>query len=254
MHPNIVRLAVHEDGKQSVFFNPNNPEAVVFSGGATTLTAWFDFNHTASEQHQQACAAARTAGAPEPPAPECLSVLYHDFPAIAVYDKGTRAWRPRAGTSSARCLLPVGRMYFVHPLSAVTFVASSHVHPQHAHIHPAGCPHCPQLQRTTGPDYWRNSRGEIMFAGDTVSSLDWLVAEMRQNAAEVHAMHIQGEEHSLLAAQYLEQQLRLGAQQGLPAVGTAVSTGDGVHPNSRWTFGAEVFSAADLAEMGVAPY
>lgn len=92
-----------------------------------------------------------------------------------------------------------------------------------------------------------------MFAGDTVSGLDWLVAEMRQNAAEVHARHIQGEEHSLLAAQYLEQQLRLGAQQGLPAVGTPVGTG-GVHPNSRWTFGAEVFSAADLAEMGVDPY
>ncbi len=95
-----------------------------------------------------------------------------------------------------------------------------------------------------------------MLAGDTVSGLDWAVAEMRQNAAQVHAMHIEGEEHSLLAAQYLEQQLRLGAQQGLPPVGTRVATGNHAHvvPHSRWTFSIEVLTDAEMAEMGLDPY
>jgi hypothetical protein len=49
--PNVVRLAVHEEGKQAVVFRCDDPAAVrtALDKSGTTLTTWFDYNKAAKQ-------------------------------------------------------------------------------------------------------------------------------------------------------------------------------------------------------------
>jgi hypothetical protein len=101
-HPNVVRLAVHLKGRQTILFQEGTNAAVALNRNPhTTLTAWFAFNKTAREHLN-------------PSAPLCLAfnTLYHDFPRIATWKKKEKQWALRTRTPG---LLPVGRMYFVQP-------------------------------------------------------------------------------------------------------------------------------------------
>ncbi len=72
-HPNVVRLAVHLKGRQTILFQEGtNATAVLNRNPHTTLTAWFTFNKT-TRKHLNPSAPLRLA----------LNTLYHDFPRIA---------------------------------------------------------------------------------------------------------------------------------------------------------------------------
>jgi hypothetical protein len=101
-HPNVVRLAVHLKGRQTILFQKGTDAAAVLNQiPHTTLTTWFAFNKTTREHLN-------------PSTPLCLALntLYHDFPRIATWKKKENQWALRTQTPG---LLPVSRMYFVRP-------------------------------------------------------------------------------------------------------------------------------------------
>ncbi len=101
-HPNVVRLAVHLKGHQTVLFQEGTDAAAKLNRNPhTTLTAWFAFNKTAQEHLN-----------PSAPLRLVLNTLYHDFPRIATWKKKEKQWALCTRTPG---LLPVGRMYFVQP-------------------------------------------------------------------------------------------------------------------------------------------
>ncbi len=101
-HPNVVRLAVHLKGRQTILFQEGTDAAAVLNRNPhTTLIAWFAFNKTAREHLN-----------PSAPLRLALNTLYHDFPRIATWKKNEKQWALRTRTPS---LLPVGRMYFEQP-------------------------------------------------------------------------------------------------------------------------------------------
>jgi hypothetical protein len=101
-HPNVVRLAVHLKGRQTILFQEGTDAAAILNRNPhTTLTTWFAFNKTAREHLN-----------PSAPLRLALNTLYHDFPRIATWKKKEKQWAFRTRTPS---LLPVGRMYFVQP-------------------------------------------------------------------------------------------------------------------------------------------
>jgi hypothetical protein len=101
-HPNVVRLAVHLKGRQTILFQEGtNAAAVLNRNPHTTLTAWFAFNKI-TRKHLNLSAPLRLA----------LNTLYHDFPRIATWKKKEKQWALRTQTPS---LVPVGHMYFMQP-------------------------------------------------------------------------------------------------------------------------------------------
>jgi hypothetical protein len=101
-HPNVVRIAVHLKGRQTILFQEGTDVMAVLNRNLhTTLTAWFTFNKTAQEHLN-----------PSTPLRLALNTLYHDFPRIATWKKKEKQWALRTQTPG---LLPVGRMYFVQP-------------------------------------------------------------------------------------------------------------------------------------------
>ncbi len=76
-HPNVIQLAVHLKGRQTILFQEGtNATAVLNQNPHTTLTAWFTFNKTAREHLN-----------PSAPLRLALNTLYHDFPCIATWKK-----------------------------------------------------------------------------------------------------------------------------------------------------------------------
>jgi hypothetical protein len=101
-HPNVVRLAVHLKGHQTILFQEGIDVAAVLNQNPhTTLTAWFAFNKTTRE-HLNPFAPLRLA----------LNTLYHDFPRIATWKKKEKQWAFRTRMPG---LLLIDRMYFVQP-------------------------------------------------------------------------------------------------------------------------------------------
>jgi len=76
-HPNVVRLAVHLKGRQTILFQEGTDAIAVLNRKLhTTLTTWFAFNETAREHLN-----------PFAPLHLALNMLYHDFPHIATWKK-----------------------------------------------------------------------------------------------------------------------------------------------------------------------
>ncbi len=101
-HPNVVWLAVHLKGRQTILFQEGtNATAVLNRNPHTTLNAWFAFNKTTREHLN-----------PSAPLRLALNTLYHDFPRIATWKKKEKQWALRTQMPG---LLPVDHMYFVQP-------------------------------------------------------------------------------------------------------------------------------------------
>jgi hypothetical protein len=81
-HPNVVRLAVHLKGRQTILFQEGTDAAAVLNQNPhTTLTTWFAFNKTTREHLN-----------PFAPLHLALNMLYHDFPRIATWKKKEKQW------------------------------------------------------------------------------------------------------------------------------------------------------------------
>ncbi len=101
-HPNVVRLAVHLKGRQTILFQEGTNATAVFNRNPhTTLTAWFAFNKTTREHLN-----------PSAPLRLAFNTLYHDFPRIATWKKKEKQWALRTQMPG---LLPIRHMYFVQP-------------------------------------------------------------------------------------------------------------------------------------------
>jgi len=102
---------------------------------STTLTGWCDFNRKAKSEYAAAATFARNSNDPAPPLPVALTILYPDYPEIAVWSKFKKAWHLRkraarrrgAGRNNHVTLGTVGRMYFVQPLEYYLRVLLTHV-------------------------------------------------------------------------------------------------------------------------------
>jgi hypothetical protein len=96
-YPPVTRLAVHEPGHHTVYFDDDaSPEEIEgrMERAASTLIAFFRYN----EQH-----------------PDGRQYLYSEFPAHFVFDKGKKEWRPRQrGTA-------IGRMHHCSPRDGERF-------------------------------------------------------------------------------------------------------------------------------------
>ncbi len=102
-HSNVIRLAMHLKGRQTILFQEGTDAATVLNRNPhTTLIAWFAFNKTAQEHLN-----------PSAPLRLALNTLYHDFPHIATWKNKEKQWALRTRTPG---LLLVGRMYFVQPV------------------------------------------------------------------------------------------------------------------------------------------
>lgn len=102
-YPNVVRLPVHLNNGQQVYFNEDTPLAqAAETAKETMLLRWFTFNRDQATAH---------ANNPNSPAHPCLSTTYQDFPKIAVWKPQQKKWEDRKrGVGVA-----VGRMYHVMP-------------------------------------------------------------------------------------------------------------------------------------------
>jgi hypothetical protein len=81
-HPNVVRLAVHLKGRQTIVFQEGIDATVVLNRNPhTTLTAWFAFNKITREHLN-----------PSAPLHLAFNTLYHDFPRIATWKKKEKQW------------------------------------------------------------------------------------------------------------------------------------------------------------------
>ncbi len=101
-HPNVVRLAMHLKGRETILFQEGTDATAVLNRNPhTTLIAWFAFNKTAQEHLN-----------PSAPLRLALNTLYHDFPRITTWKKKEKQWALRTKMPS---LLLVGRMYFMQP-------------------------------------------------------------------------------------------------------------------------------------------
>ena len=76
--PAVVRLAVHEEGKQFVTFKPGQAKATVEDPKGTTLTAWLAFNRD-NANHRIA-----------------KETTYLEFPEKFVFNHSTKMWKARA--------------------------------------------------------------------------------------------------------------------------------------------------------------
>ena len=92
----VIRLAVHLEQQQSVYFRPGQEEAALERSQVTTLLAWFDLNSRDPAAHQW---------------------LYTQIPKHYVYQKATGMWTPRKrGGGNV-----IGRMYYVSPRDTERF-------------------------------------------------------------------------------------------------------------------------------------
>jgi hypothetical protein len=90
-HPNVVWLAVHLKGRQTILFQEGTDAALVLNRKPhTTLTTWFAFNKTTREHFN-----------PSTPLRLVLNMLHHDFPRIATWKKKEKQWALRTDTRSA---------------------------------------------------------------------------------------------------------------------------------------------------------
>jgi hypothetical protein len=89
-YPPVLRLAVHLENQQPVYFKPSDtPQSVIQRQKLTTLEAWFELNRTD---------------------PDARTLKYFDLPTKYVWKQDLRRWKTRQRQTGN-----VGRMYFVHP-------------------------------------------------------------------------------------------------------------------------------------------
>jgi hypothetical protein len=115
--PNVVRLAVHLPEQQRVDFEPGHAQEAL-GCSTSTLLGWFKFNQDAKDEHERELRRSN-ANHPPPSRPRCLDTLYHNFPAIAVWNG--HEWQLRKRMHNSRGLPPVGRMYYVDPTDQERF-------------------------------------------------------------------------------------------------------------------------------------
>jgi hypothetical protein len=115
--PNVVRLAVHLPEQQRVDFEPGHAQEAL-GCSTSTLLGWFKFNQDAKDKHERELRRSN-ANHPPPSPPRCLDTLYHNFPAIAVWNG--HEWQLRKRMHNSRGLPPVGRMYYVDPTDQERF-------------------------------------------------------------------------------------------------------------------------------------
>ncbi len=119
-HPNVVRLAVHLKGRQTILFQEGTDATVILNRSPhTTLTTWFAFNKTTREHLN-----------PSAPLHLALNTLHHDFPRIATWKKKEKQWALCTWTPG---LLLIGRMYFVQPSEGERYFLRLLLH----HVHGA---------------------------------------------------------------------------------------------------------------------
>ena len=92
----VIRLAVHLERQQPVYFRPGEEDVALERSQMTTLLAWFNLNSHDQAAHQW---------------------LYPQIPNHYVYQKATGRWTPRKrGGSNV-----IGRMFYVSPHDAERF-------------------------------------------------------------------------------------------------------------------------------------
>jgi len=85
----IIRLAIHLENQQTVYFEQGQEETAVLNAFDSTLTAYFKLNELDEFAR---------------------GFFYHEIPEHYVYDKKLRQWKPRQRKENV-----VGRMYAVNP-------------------------------------------------------------------------------------------------------------------------------------------
>jgi hypothetical protein len=106
--PNVVRLPVHLDSHNIVYYNPEEPEEALASGRHTALTRFFE--HVAKEKRTPLSNEKLNGN------PSAFELLYHEFPKFYVWEKND--WKRRANGKKEKT---VGRMYSAHPTDMERF-------------------------------------------------------------------------------------------------------------------------------------
>jgi hypothetical protein len=97
-NPAVVSLPVHLDGEHRVYFKEGREQQAVDREPATALLSWLEYNRTMAGED-----------------PNCLGLLYPDFPRHYTLDPSTKKWKPRKQGAV------IGRMFTVSPLAGEAY-------------------------------------------------------------------------------------------------------------------------------------
>ena len=100
--PNVVALHVHLQDHQLVYFAPGQEQQAAQAARRTHLTAWLEYNRKSAEAEPDS----READ------PDCLRLLYPDFPARYTWQAGQKVWKKRAYQQATEA---IGRVVSLSP-------------------------------------------------------------------------------------------------------------------------------------------
>jgi hypothetical protein len=79
-HPAVMRLDIHEEGKQFVYFNPGQAEERVDKPKITKLMAWFEYNESEHMEFEDDM---------------WENLTYMEFPEHYTFNESSKKWKPR---------------------------------------------------------------------------------------------------------------------------------------------------------------
>ena len=93
--PNVVALQVHLQDQQLVYFEPGQERRAAQAARRTHLTAWLEYNRESAATD-----------------PDCLHLLYPDFPSRYTWQAGQKVWRKRRQQQATEA---IGRVVSLSP-------------------------------------------------------------------------------------------------------------------------------------------
>ena len=93
--PNVVALPVHLQDHQVVYFQPGHERQAAEAARRTHLTAWLEYNRESAAED-----------------PDCLRLLYSDFPSHYTWQAGQKVWRKRRQRQATEA---IGRVVSLSP-------------------------------------------------------------------------------------------------------------------------------------------
>lgn len=99
--PSVVALQVHLQDQQLVYFEPGQEREAAQAARRTHLTAWLEYNRESAAAD-----------------PDCLRLLYPDFPARYTWQAGQKVWRKRRQQQATEA---IGRVVSLSPRHGETF-------------------------------------------------------------------------------------------------------------------------------------
>ena len=146
--PNVVALQVHLEGQQLVLFEDGQERQAIQAARRTHLTAWMEYCRESADAD-----------------PDCLGLLYPEFPAHYTWQNGQKVWRKRAYQQAHDT---IGRVVSISPRHGDVFFLRVLLH----HVRGATCF---EALRTVGDVVCATHREACRLRGLLQDDQEWQV-------------------------------------------------------------------------------